>query len=85
MSGDDAGDTAQRSSVPLEVGGHPFTLHVYDDPSGLRGQVFDGEEKIAGVQVFHTTDVDRLIALARRDRAVARAVERRNESADPSC
>lgn len=78
MSGDTAGDTVQPSSVPLEVDGHLFTLHVYADPSGLRGQVFDGEEKLAGVQIFHTTDVEQLKALAQRDRAVLRAVQLRS-------
>lgn len=77
MSGDAAGAMAPPASVPLEVGGQEFTLHVYADPSGLRGQVFAGQEKIAGVQVFHTTDVQLLVALAKRDRAVLRAVERR--------
>lgn len=73
------------ASHDLEVGGQHFTLHVYPDPSGLRGQVFDGEEKIAGVQIFHTTDVDRLLALARRDRAVLRAVERATTKAAAGC
>jgi hypothetical protein len=85
MSGDTPNDTAQPSTLPLEVGGHLFTLHVYADPSGLRGQVFDGEEKLAGVQVFHTTDVERLIALARRDRAVLRAVQRRTPHRSGTC
>lgn len=62
--------------VALDVDGVAFTLRVFPDPSGLRGQVFYGEEKIAGVQVFHTTDVARLVQRARSDRAVARAVER---------
>ncbi len=71
-------------SLDLEVGDQHFTLYVYPDPSGLRGQVFDGEEKIAGVHVFHTTDVGRLVALARQDRAVLRAVElRATKSAKP--
>lgn len=85
MSGDTDGDTAERSSVPLDVGGQQFTLRVYADPSGLRGQVFDGEEKLAGVQVFHTTDVARLIALAQRDRAVLRAAQRRTQPREQPC
>lgn len=79
MCGDAVGDPAEPTAVPLVVGGHQFTLYVHADPSGLRGQVFDGEEKLAGVQVFHTTDVGRLVALAQRDRAVLRAVQRRRE------
>lgn len=62
--------------LPFEVGGVALTMRVYPDPSGLRGQVFSGEEKLAGVQVFHTTDVDRLFARAASDRAVLRAVAR---------
>lgn len=84
MSGDAPGDPSP-ASVPLEVGGQVFTLHVHADPSGLRGQVFDGEEKLAGVQVFHTTDVQRLIALAQRDRAVLRAVQRRTQPLSKPC
>lgn len=63
--------------VAIEVGGVAFTLRVHDDPSGLRGQVFHGEEKIAGsIQIFHHKDVRRLVEMARRDRAVLRAAER---------
>ena len=61
---------------PLEVDGVAFVLRVFDDPSGLRGQVFLGEEKIAGVQLFHTKDVARLVELARRDAAVRRGAAR---------
>lgn len=84
MSGDAAGTTDQPTSVPLEVGGQQFTLHVYADPSGLRGQVFDGQDKLAGVQIFHTTDVRLLIGMAKRDRAVLRAVERRTQPPAPA-
>jgi len=71
-------------SLDLEVGDQHFTLYVYPDPSGLRGQVFDGEEKIAGVRIFHTTDVESLVSMARRDHAVLRAVElRAKKSAQP--
>jgi hypothetical protein len=73
----------EHPDVPLEVGGVTFQLRVFDDPSGLRGQVFDGEEKVAGVQVFHTKDVARLVEMARRDRAVARGAERRAGAARP--
>lgn len=62
--------------LPFEVGGVALTMRVYPDPSGLRGQVFRGEEKLAGVQIFHTTDIDRLFARAASDRAVLRAVAR---------
>lgn len=60
----------------LQVAGVEFVLRVFADPSGIRGQVFYGEEKIAGVQLFHSTDVARLLWLARRDAAVLRAAQR---------
>lgn len=69
--------------VDLDVDGQQFTLWIHPDPSGLRGQVFDGEEKIAGVQIFHTTEVALLVELARKDRAVLRAVSRRQEATQP--
>ncbi len=72
-------------SVDLQVGEQHFTMYVIPDPSGLRGQVFDGEEKIAGVQIFHTTDVQLLVAMAQHDRAVLRAVERRANAAEQPC
>lgn len=72
-------------SVDLQVGEQHFTMYVIPDPSGLRGQVFDGEEKIAGVQIFHTTDVQLLVAMAQHDRAVLRAVERRASAAEQPC
>jgi hypothetical protein len=63
-------------SVPLEVDGVTFDLRIWPDPSGLRGQVFWGEEKIAGVQIYHDTAEGHLVEAARRDPAVRRAVER---------
>jgi len=74
--GDPAMTPERPESLDLEVGGQHFTLYVHPGPSGLRGQVFDGEEKVAGVQIYHSTDVARLVALARQDLAVLRAVER---------
>jgi hypothetical protein len=69
----------EHEELDLEVDGCRFRLRVFADPSGLRGQVFLGEEKIAGVQVYHTTDVEALVREARRDRAVLRAVTRDGE------
>lgn len=66
-------DTNDVPEVELEIEGASFVLRVFPDPSGLRGQVFRGEEKIAGVQIYHSTDVDSLIREARRNRAVLRA------------
>ncbi|MGH9002076.1 MAG: hypothetical protein ACRDYV_02995, partial [Acidimicrobiia bacterium] len=57
-----------------------FVLRVHPDPSGLRGQVFRGDEKIAGVQIYHRQETAVLLAEARRDRAVLRAVERARSS-----
>jgi len=65
---------AGEQELDLEIEGVDFVLRVFADPSGLRGQVFRGEEKIAGVQVYHTTDVEALVRQARRDRAVLEAV-----------
>ena len=76
---------APVESVDLQVGEQHFTMYVIPDPSGLRGQVFDGEEKIAGVQIFHTTDLQLLVTMAQRDRAVLRAVERRTADAEQPC
>jgi hypothetical protein len=59
-------------SLALEVGSCTFELRVFTDPSGLRGQVMDGEDKVAGIQIFHSTDKDALIAKARADKAVRR-------------
>jgi hypothetical protein len=63
------------ASIELEVDGVTFELRVFGDPSGLRGQVFRGEEKVAGVQLYHDKDVDRLVKLARKDPAVLRAAQ----------
>jgi hypothetical protein len=68
------------SEVDLEIDGVLFSLRLYDDPSGLRGQVFYGEEKIAGVQVFHQKSIERLKTLATADAAVKRAVLRIKEA-----
>lgn len=61
--------------IEFEAGGMTFALRVFRDPSGLRGQVFRGEEKIAGVQIYHSDDREALLRAARRDRAVLRAAE----------
>ena len=59
--------------IPFELDGVDFVLRVLPGPSGLRGQVFRGDEKVAGVQVYHRDDREALLAEARRDRAVKRA------------
>lgn len=74
MDGDNGSGTP--SEVEVSVDGVTFSMRVSDDPSGLRGQVFHGHEKIAGVQIYHQKSVDKLIAMAERDRAVLRAAER---------
>ncbi len=61
--------------IPFEVGGVSLVLRVHPDPSGLRGQVFRGDEKIAGVQIYHRQDREALLAEARRNRAVLRVIE----------
>ena len=63
---------SEYESVPLTVGDTTFELRIFNDPSGLRGQVMVGEEKIAGIQIFHSTDRDALIAKAKADKAVKR-------------
>lgn len=68
--------TPVPGEVELRLEGVTFRLLVFPDPSGLRGQVFLGEEKIAGVQIFHETSLEHLLARARRDTAVRRAVAR---------
>jgi hypothetical protein len=68
--------TEAEQELELEVEGCSFRLRVFQDPSGLRGQVFLGEEKVAGVQVYHVTDVEALVRQAKRDRAVLRAARR---------
>ena len=62
-----------REEIEFEAAGSRFVLRVFPDPSGLRGQVFRGEEKIAGVQIYHSSDREALLREARRDRAVLRA------------
>lgn len=71
---------ALPTELPMDIDGIPFTLRVFPDPSGLRGQVFLGEEKVAGVQVFHTGEIKRLVAKARGNSAVLRAVAARTGS-----
>ncbi len=66
-------DQKNPEEIGFEAGGAQFTLRVFPDPSGLRGQVFRGEEKVAGVQVYHVTDRDALVRAAQRDAAVLRA------------
>lgn len=68
--------TPVPDEVELRLDGVSFRVLIFPDPSGLRGQVFLGEEKIAGVQIFHETSREHLLARARRDRAVTRAVAR---------
>lgn len=69
-------ETAIPSTQSVDVAGVTFEVRISDDPSGLRGQVFYGEEKIAGVQVFHQKNVARLLDMARKDAAVLRAAAR---------
>lgn len=69
------------SELNMDIEGVDFTLRLFADPSGLRGQVFAGEEKIAGVQIFHTQEISRLMAKAKGDRAVRRAVAARTSAA----
>lgn len=67
--------------VALEVGGVSFTLLLFPDPSGLRGQVWHGDERIAGLRLFHSSDADRLAELASRNSAVLRAAARLSDAA----
>jgi hypothetical protein len=62
--------------IDFEVDGVGFVLRVFPDPSGLRGQVFSGDEKVAGVQIYHREDREELVRQARTDRAVRRAAAR---------
>ena len=62
--------------MAFELSGVPFTLRLFDDPSGLRGQVWHHHERIAGVRLFHSSDVAKLTEQARRNRAVLQAAER---------
>lgn len=70
------GSNGDQQTETVEVSGIAFEVRIWEDPSGLRGQVFHGEEKIAGVQIFHNKDVSKLLEMARRDSAVHRAAER---------
>ncbi|MCJ7437897.1 MAG: hypothetical protein MUP97_09070 [Acidimicrobiia bacterium] len=65
------GDTPEE--IEFEADGSTFVLRVSRGASGLRGQVFRGEERIAGVQIYHSDDPELLVREARRDRAVLRA------------
>lgn len=69
----DGPDTAMIDEVALDVDGTEFSLRIFADPSGLRGQVFQGEAKVAGVQIYHSTDRERLLAAARANPVVLRA------------
>lgn len=59
--------------VEFEVEGSAFVLRVSRGASGIRGQVFRGEVRIAGVQIYHSNDIDLLLRDARGNRAVLRA------------
>ncbi len=69
---DTATTAGAAEEIPFELDGVSFALRVHPDTSGLRGQVFHGEEKVAGVQIYHSTDRDRLLREARGNRAVRR-------------
>lgn len=75
MSSDDFQD------VPCDVGGVPFTVRVFPDPSGIRAQVWYGEERIAGLRLFHSDDIDRALQQVRSNKAVLRAADRLSSSA----
>lgn len=61
------------AEIEFETEGSTFVLRIVRGGSGLRGQVFRGEERIAGVQTFHTDDPELLLREAQRNRAVLRA------------
>jgi hypothetical protein len=69
-------DEVQPFAIAFEHAGVQFELRVRREPSGLAGQVFHGQEVVAGVRLFHSEDVGRLQALVLKDRAFLRAVER---------
>ena len=66
----------EAEEINFEVDGVGFVLRVFPDPSGLRGQVFSGDEKVAGVQIYHREDREELLRQARTDRAVRQAAAR---------
>ncbi len=66
-----AGDTPEE--IEFEVEGSAFVLRISRGASGIRGQVFRGEVRIAGVQIYHSNDVDLLVREARGNQAVLRA------------
>ncbi len=72
----------ETQEVPVEVGGVSFTVTVTPSPSGIRGKVWYHDEKIAGMRLFHSDDVDQLLEQVRRDAAVLRAVERLSTTKD---
>ena len=68
--------TEAPEEIDFEVDGTPFVLRVVVGPSGLRGHVFSGDEKVAGVYAYHTDDRQVLLRQARADVAVQRAAAR---------
>lgn len=71
--GSDTGDGHTPEEIEFETDGTAFVLRVSRGASGIRGQVFRGEVRIAGVQIYHTDDIDLLVRDARRNPAVVRA------------
>jgi hypothetical protein len=69
-------DDALPRSIPFEFAGVAFELRVRREPSGLAGRIFHGEEQVAGVRLYHSEDLERLQALALKDRALLRAAQR---------
>jgi hypothetical protein len=67
---------ATTEEIDFVVDGVGFVLRVFPGPSGLRGQVFSGDEKVAGVQIYHSEDRQALLRQARSDRAVQRVAAR---------
>lgn len=59
--------------LTVEVDGVTFTVQTSPSPSGLRGQVWYGERRIAGLRLFHDDSAERLLEQVRRHRAVLRA------------
>lgn len=63
----------------IERDGLEFRLHVFRLPSGLRGDLYFGDEKVAGQRIYHSDDVERLRDQVLRDAAFQRAVRRLSE------
>lgn len=59
--------------LTVEVDGVPFSVQTSPSPSGLRGQVWYGERRIAGLRLFHEDNADKLLEQVRRHPAVLRA------------